>query len=64
MYQSKTGIKCTCKPGIQRDNCPACEAIRRLKQTLSEGTGEKIDSNLIRQIAKKHMEQRHAEKGA
>ncbi len=36
-YQPKTGAPCTCKPGIQRDNCPACE-----------GTGWKIDFKAIR----------------
>jgi hypothetical protein len=32
MYQPKTGNKCGCKRGIERDNCPACE-----------GTGMQID---------------------
>src|SRR5437870_5592057 len=36
-YQPKTGAKCTCKPGVQRDNCPACE-----------GTGMVIDFAAIR----------------
>lgn len=36
-YQPKTGAKCGCKPGIQRDNCPACE-----------GTGWQIDFAAIR----------------
>ena len=33
----KTGQRCTCRPGIQRDNCPACE-----------GTGQRIDFAAIR----------------
>lgn len=37
MYQPKTGQKCHCKRGIQRDNCPACE-----------GTGWRIDFAAIR----------------
>jgi hypothetical protein len=24
-YQPKTGAKCGCKRGVQRDNCPNCE---------------------------------------
>ena len=37
IYQPKTGAKCSCKPGVQRDNCPNCE-----------GTGEVIDFQAIR----------------
>ena len=37
MYQPKTGEPCRCKPGIERDNCPACE-----------GTGWRIDFAAIR----------------
>lgn len=37
MYQPKTGQKCSCKRGIQRDNCPTCE-----------GTGWAIDFRAIR----------------
>ena len=37
MYQPKTGQKCFCKRGIQRDNCPTCE-----------GTGWVIDFAAIR----------------
>lgn len=37
MYQPKTGQKCSCKRGVQRDNCPNCE-----------GTGEIIDFAAIR----------------
>lgn len=36
-YQPKTGAKCVCRPGQQRDNCPTCE-----------GTGEVIDFAAIR----------------
>lgn len=36
-YQPKTGAKCSCKRGIQRDNCPNCE-----------GTGMAIDFAAIR----------------
>lgn len=37
MYQPKTGQLCTCRPGIQRDNC-----------TLCEGTGQRVDFAAIR----------------
>lgn len=33
----KTGQPCACKPGVQRDNCPACE-----------GTGQVVDFGAIR----------------
>lgn len=36
-YQPKTGMPCACRPGVQRDNCPACE-----------GTGWQIDFAAIR----------------
>jgi hypothetical protein len=36
-YQPKTGAKCGCRPGQQRDNCPNCE-----------GTGQVIDFVAIR----------------
>lgn len=36
-YQPKTGAKCSCKRGIQRDNCSTCE-----------GTGYVIDFKMIR----------------
>lgn len=39
-YQPKTGAKCSCKRGIQRDNCPNCE-----------GTGWVIDFKRIRDKA-------------
>jgi hypothetical protein len=31
-YQPKTGARCLCRRGMERDNCPACE-----------GTGWRID---------------------
>ena len=37
MYQPKTGEKCPCKRGVQRDNCPSCE-----------GTGWRINFAAIR----------------
>lgn len=37
MYQPKTGARCSCKRGAQRDNCPECE-----------GTGWRIDFAAIR----------------
>jgi hypothetical protein len=36
-YQPKTGAKCGCRPGVQRDNCARCE-----------GTGMVIDFQAIR----------------
>lgn len=36
-YQPKTGAPCSCRPGIMRDNCAACE-----------GTGLQIDFAAIR----------------
>jgi len=36
-YQPKTGAKCGCRRGVQRDNCPNCE-----------GTGRVIDFHAIR----------------
>jgi hypothetical protein len=35
-YQPKTGAKCSCRPGVHRDNCPNCE-----------GTGWVIDFKAI-----------------
>jgi hypothetical protein len=35
-YQPKTGQKCNCRKGIERDNCPQCE-----------GTGMRIDFRAI-----------------
>ncbi len=35
-YQPKTGIRCGCKRGLERDNCPRCE-----------GTGWQIDFRAI-----------------
>lgn len=36
-YQPKTGERCSCRPGVERDNCARCE-----------GTGEVIDFAAIR----------------
>lgn len=36
-YQPKTGQRCSCKRGLERDNCPQCE-----------GTGWVIDFRAIR----------------
>ena len=36
-YQPKKGPRCSCKPGVHRDNCPNCE-----------GTGWVIDFKRIR----------------
>lgn len=36
-YQPKTGVRCGCRPGVWRDNCPNCE-----------GTGWQIDFRAIR----------------
>ena len=36
-YQPKTGARCTCRPGVERDNCGRCE-----------GTGWVIDFAAIR----------------
>jgi hypothetical protein len=41
MYQPKTGIKCNCRKGVQRDNCQNCE-----------GTGFVIDFRAIREASK------------
>lgn len=35
--QPTTGAKCSCRPGMERDNCPSCE-----------GTGWRIDFAAIR----------------
>lgn len=40
-YQPKTGQRCTCRPGVERDNCPVCE-----------GTGQRIDFAAIRALSK------------
>jgi hypothetical protein len=37
MYQPKTGARCSCKRGFERDNCASCE-----------GTGQVIDFAAIR----------------
>ena len=36
-YQPKTGASCSCRPGVQRDNCRHCE-----------GTGQQINFKAIR----------------
>lgn len=36
-YQPKTGAKCGCRRGVERDNCPNCE-----------GTGHVVDFHAIR----------------
>jgi hypothetical protein len=41
MYQPKTGEKCYCRKGTQRDNCITCE-----------GTGMRIDFKKIRNHCK------------
>jgi DnaJ-class molecular chaperone len=41
VYRPKTGAACSCRPGIERDNCPTCE-----------GTGEVIDFAKIRARSK------------
>lgn len=38
-YQPKTGVRCSCKRGVWRDNCPNCE-----------GTGWVIDFAAIRAL--------------
>ena len=38
VYQPKTGERCHCRPGMERDNCPDCE-----------GTSWKIDFKKIRE---------------
>ncbi len=43
-YQPKTGARCSCKPGVQRDNCPQCE-----------GTGWRIDFKLIREVVREEL---------
>jgi len=45
-YTPKTGAKCSCRKGIQRDNCPNCE-----------GTGYEIDFRAIH--ARRKMEEQN-----
>jgi hypothetical protein len=52
MYQPKTGERCTCKPGVYRDNCPACE-----------GTGWRIDFRAIRARGKARIEEKAKDGG-
>ena len=40
-YQPKTGVPCSCKSGVQRDNCRHCE-----------GTGMVIDHALVRSLTR------------
>ena len=40
-YQPKTGVPCSCKPGVQRDNCRHCE-----------GTGMVIDHAMVRSLTR------------
>jgi len=48
MMQPKTGAKCGCRSGIQRDNCPRCE-----------GTGWIVDFKAIRAaVEAKHKEEK------
>lgn len=49
-YQPKTGEKCSCRPGTQRDNCPDCE-----------GTGWRIDFAKIRNHARSELNAAKAE---
>ena len=44
-YQPKTGAKCYCKRGAERDNCPNCE-----------GTGWIVDFRAIRERNNKREE--------
>jgi len=52
-YQPKTGAKCGCRRGVQRDNCPACEgtgwvidfaAIRRRNQTAIQARNHALET--------------------
>jgi len=49
-YQPKTGAKCSCKRGVQRDNCPNCE-----------GTGMVIDFRAIRERSAQRRLEREQE---
>ena len=44
-YQPKTGRACSCRRGVQRDNCPTCE-----------GTGQVVDFLAIRRRAAERIE--------
>ena len=50
-YQPKTGAKCYCRKGVQRDNCPNCE-----------GTGYVIDFARIRKEVAEKMKQAETSK--
>ena len=45
MYRPFTGIKCSCKKGTQRDNCPTCE-----------GTGKAVDFKKIREYNQREQQ--------
>lgn len=49
-FQPKTGEPCSCRPGQQRDNCPACE-----------GTGQKVDFKKIREAKASKEELKHGD---
>lgn len=49
-WQPKTGEKCYCRPGLERDNCPSCE-----------GTGQKIDFQAIRNAHAKEEQENDTE---
>lgn len=49
-YQPKTGQPCSCRPGIARDNCPACE-----------GTGQRINFAAIRARRVRHDAENHGQ---
>ena len=51
MYQPKTGAKCGCKRGVERDNCPNCE-----------GTGWQIDFARIRARHVKEIQKTETER--
>ena len=44
-YSPKTGAKCFCRRGVQRDNCSSCE-----------GTGHQIDFKKIREHTHEFVE--------
>lgn len=50
-YQPKTGEACSCRPGIERNNCPQCE-----------GTGQRIDFKAIRAKTETESYQEHAKR--
>ncbi len=48
-YQPKTGARCTCQAGRQRDNCARCE-----------GTGMVIDHAKVRRAVQESLAQKRA----